>query len=192
MPMAGRLADLWGVRRLFMGALAVFAVGSALAGAAQTLDQLIAARLVQAVGGGVLVPVGTRPPRTCSVARHGRVRSASIGALTFLGMAAGPVVGAAIIASSTPRTRWRRPGSRAARGRPRPGLAVGLLPEHPDRIIALVLTWAAAARLGLAPTARADRPRRRRVVRDRAGAGLIGLTLSARPSSPDRSVDPGS
>ena len=58
MPMAGRLADLWGVRRLFMGALVVFTIGSALAGAAQTLDQLIAARLVQAVGGGVLVPVG--------------------------------------------------------------------------------------------------------------------------------------
>ena len=59
MPIAGRLADLWGARRLFIGALAVFIVGSALAGASQTLDQLIAARLVQAVGGGVLVPVGT-------------------------------------------------------------------------------------------------------------------------------------
>ena len=59
MPLAGRLADAWGARRLFMGALVVFAVGSVLAGAAQDLDQLIAARLVQAVGGGVLVPVGT-------------------------------------------------------------------------------------------------------------------------------------
>ena len=43
MPMAGRLADLWGTRRLLMGALAVFVVGSTLAGAAQDLDQLIAA-----------------------------------------------------------------------------------------------------------------------------------------------------
>jgi MFS family permease len=59
MPLAGRLADLWGARRLFIGALAVFIVGSALAGASQDLDQLIGARLVQAVGGGVLVPVGT-------------------------------------------------------------------------------------------------------------------------------------
>src|SRR4029078_7809818 len=33
MPMAGRLADLWGARRLFLGALVVFIVGSALAGA---------------------------------------------------------------------------------------------------------------------------------------------------------------
>ena len=59
MPMAGRLTDLWGARRLLMGALVVFIVGSVLAGMAQSLDQLIAARLVQAVGGGVLVPVGT-------------------------------------------------------------------------------------------------------------------------------------
>src|SRR6187549_2432373 len=33
MPLAGRLADLWGARRLFIGALTVFVVGSALAGA---------------------------------------------------------------------------------------------------------------------------------------------------------------
>ena len=108
MPMAGRLADLWGARRLLMGALVVFTVGSALAGAAQTMDQLIAARLVQAVGGGVLVPVGT------AVASHlfgGAMRPRAlgvVGALTFLGMAAGPVVGAAILASFHPEERRRR------------------------------------------------------------------------------------
>src|SRR3954465_12152239 len=102
MPMAGRLADLWGARRLFLGALVVFAGGSALAGAAQTMDQLIAARLVQAVGGGVLVPVGT------AVASHlfgGAMRPRALGgggARTFLGMADGPVVGAAILASFHP------------------------------------------------------------------------------------------
>ena len=79
MPIAGRLSDIWGARRLFIGALAVFTLGSALAGAAQSLDQLIAARLVQAVGGGVLVPVGTaaavapvRRRRTAARARRGR------------------------------------------------------------------------------------------------------------------------
>ena len=85
MPIAGRLADIWGARRLFIGALAVFTVGSALAGASQSLDQLIAARLVQAVGGGVLVPVGT------AAASHlfgGAARPRAlgvVGALTFLG-----------------------------------------------------------------------------------------------------------
>ena len=99
MPLAGRLADLWGARRLFIGALVVFIVGSALAGAAQDLDQLIAARLIQAAGGGVLVPVGT------AAASHlfsGAARPRALGviaALTFLGMATGPVAGAAILST---------------------------------------------------------------------------------------------
>ena len=97
MPLAGRLTDLWGARRLFLGSLAVFILGSVLAGRAATVDELIAARLVQAAGGGVLVPVGT------AAASHlfggdARPRALGvIGALTFLGMAAGPFVGAAIL-----------------------------------------------------------------------------------------------
>lgn len=99
MPLAGRLADLWGARRLFMGALGVFIVGSALAGAAQDLDQLIAARLLQGVGGGVLVPVGTAAASHL-FAGSARPRALGvIGALTFLGMAAGPVAGAAILST---------------------------------------------------------------------------------------------
>src|SRR3954468_5232442 len=43
MPLAGRMADLWGSRRLFMAALVVFTFGSLLAGRAQTLEELIAA-----------------------------------------------------------------------------------------------------------------------------------------------------
>ena len=110
MPMAGRLADLWGARRLFIGALVVFTIGSALAGAAQTLDQLIAARLVQAVGGGVLVPVGT------AAAAHlfgGAARPRAlgvVGALTFLGMAAGPSSGR----RSSPRSTRPKPSRRPA------------------------------------------------------------------------------
>src|SRR5450432_2031378 len=59
MPLAGRLADLWGARRLLMLGLLAFTIGSALAGASQDLGQLIAARLVQAFGGGIIVPVAT-------------------------------------------------------------------------------------------------------------------------------------
>lgn len=146
MPMAGRLADLWGARRLFLGALVVFIVGSALAGAAQTMDQLIAARLVQAVGGGVLVPVGT------AVASHlfgGAMRPRAlgvVGALTFLGMAAGPVVGAAILASVHPEAAIASAGLR--------GTPIAAMTEPawrwvfylnvPIGIIALVLAWAAS------------------------------------------------
>jgi MFS family permease len=99
MPLAGRLTDLWGARRPFMAALAVFIVGSVLAGLAQSLDQLIAARLVQAVGGGVLVPVGTAAAAHLFEGANRPRALGVIGALTFLGMAAGPVVGAALLAS---------------------------------------------------------------------------------------------
>jgi MFS family permease len=97
MPLSGRLTDLWGARRLFMLALAVFTVGSALAGRAQSVDELIAARLIQAAGGGVLVPVATAAASHLFTG-HARPRALGlIGALTFLGMAAGPFVGAAIL-----------------------------------------------------------------------------------------------
>lgn len=102
MPLAGRLADRWGVRRVFLGALVVFVLGSALAGRAQTLEELIAARLVQALGGGALVPVAT------AAASHlfdGAARPRAlgvIGALTFLGMAAGPFAGAFIMQAIHP------------------------------------------------------------------------------------------
>ena len=110
MPLAGRLADLWGNRRLFLAALVVFTIGSLLAGAAPTLETLIAARLVQAVGGGALVPVAT------SAASHlfpgaGRSRALGVvGALTFLGMAAGPFLGAAILDAVHPEVALARLG----------------------------------------------------------------------------------
>ena len=171
MPMAGRLADLWGTRRLLMGALAVFAVGSALAGAAQSLDQLIAARMVQAIGGGVLVPVGT------AAASHlfgGAARPRAlgvVGALTFLGMAAGPVVGAAILASVHPETTLAVAGAS--------GTAADLLTPAwrwvfylniPIGAVALALAWAASPDW--------DTPRRAGRV-DIVGAGLFGLVLAA-------------
>ena len=59
MPLAGRLADVWGARRLFLSALVVFIVGSLVSGRGQTIDELIVGRIVQGIGGGVLVPVGT-------------------------------------------------------------------------------------------------------------------------------------
>jgi EmrB/QacA subfamily drug resistance transporter len=52
----GRLTDLLGRRRAFLGGVALFTFASALCGAAPTLDLLIAARIVQALGAAMLVP----------------------------------------------------------------------------------------------------------------------------------------
>jgi MFS family permease len=148
MPLAGRLADLWGNRRLFLAALVLFTVGSLLAGAAPTLEALIAARLVQAAGGGALVPVAT------SAASHlfpgpGRSRALGvIGGLTFLGMAAGPFLGAAILDAVHPEVALAQMGVS-----PGSGLAVALEPAWrwifyvnvPVGIVAGLLAWAASS-----------------------------------------------
>ena len=53
---AGRLGDALGRRRMFLIALSAFVLTSALTGAAPTIGLLIAARLLQGVAGGMLVP----------------------------------------------------------------------------------------------------------------------------------------
>jgi len=102
MPLAGRAVDRWGVRRPFLWAIVLFTLGSALAGRAGSLEELIGARLVQAIGGGALIPVATA---AAAVLFEGPDRPRAlgvIGALTFLGMAAGPFVGAWIIGTVHP------------------------------------------------------------------------------------------
>lgn len=179
MPLAGRLADLWGARRLFLWALIAFTIGSVLAGRAQTLDELIAARLVQGVGGGALVPIATA---AASHLFHGHDRPRAlgiIGALTFLGMAAGPFVGAAILDSFHVDSSVNRLG---LAGSP---LGEALAPAWryifylnvPIGIVALVLVWAASSGW--------ETPRREGRVDIRGGilfsfglaAALVGLTL---------------
>jgi MFS family permease len=172
MPLAGRLADLWGARRLSMVGLVVFTVGSILAGMAQDLDQLIGARIVQAVGGGVLVPVGTAAAAHLYEA-HGRPRALGvIGALTFLGMAAGPFLGAAVLSTIHPETTL------AGMGLDDGALGAVLAPAWrwifyinvPIALAALVLAWAAAPGW--------ETPRRSGRV-DVVGAAIFGLALAA-------------
>lgn len=57
MPLFGRLADVWGRRPTTIVALGLFMVGSALCVVIQRLDLFVAARVVQAAGGGALVPI---------------------------------------------------------------------------------------------------------------------------------------
>ncbi|MEU4085987.1 MFS transporter [Streptomyces aureus] len=57
LPLYGKLCDVLGARRVFLGAVATFLLGSALCGAARSMDQLIAARALQGLGGGGLMSI---------------------------------------------------------------------------------------------------------------------------------------
>ena len=56
-PIWGRLSDLYGRRRMYLGGICVFLVGSALSGASTTMMQLIAARALQGIGAGAIIPL---------------------------------------------------------------------------------------------------------------------------------------
>ncbi|MEV5550353.1 MFS transporter [Streptomyces sp. NPDC052309] len=93
LPIYGKLGDLFGRKGVFQFAILVFVVGSALAGRAQTMDQLIAYRAVQGVGAGGLM-IGVQaiiadivPPRD-----RGRFMGL-IGAAFGLASVAGPLLG---------------------------------------------------------------------------------------------------
>jgi MFS family permease len=110
MPLAGQLADRHGVRRVFLVALVVFVAGSILAGRATGLADLIASRLVQAIGGGGLVPVATAAASHLFAGTARPRALGAVGALTFLGMAAGPFAGAWIIQSIHPAAALQAAG----------------------------------------------------------------------------------
>ena len=58
LPVSGWLADRFGVRNIFFSAIILFSVGSLFCSLAASLDQLILARVVQGIGGAMMVPVG--------------------------------------------------------------------------------------------------------------------------------------
>jgi EmrB/QacA subfamily drug resistance transporter len=94
---AGRLGDLYGQRNLFAAGLAIFTIASALCGLSQDENQLIAARVLQGVGGALLVPqtlailTSLFPPE-----RRGAAFGIWAG-VAGLATLAGPTVGGAIV-----------------------------------------------------------------------------------------------
>lgn len=57
-PASGRMADSFGSRTVFRSAIAVFVIGSILCAFAPTLPFLVLARLLQGIGGAMMMPVG--------------------------------------------------------------------------------------------------------------------------------------
>lgn len=103
-PASGWMGDRYGTKRVFLTALGLFVGGSVLCGFAQSIGQLIAFRVVQGVGGGMLTPVGTAmlfrafPPIE-------RARASTIVMIpTLAAPALGPIVGGLL--TETIGWRW--------------------------------------------------------------------------------------
>jgi EmrB/QacA subfamily drug resistance transporter len=96
-PASGWLGDRFGGKRVLLTAIAVFTIASALCGQASSLGELVAFRVLQGAGGGMLAPVGMAmllrvfPPEE-------RIRaSAILTAPTTLAPALGPVLGGLLV-----------------------------------------------------------------------------------------------
>lgn len=96
MPLYGKFSDIYGRRKLFILAVVIFLVGSALCGAAQSLTQLIVFRAVQGLGAGGVGVLGMTALGDL-VSPRDRPRYQGLFTATFaLSNIAGPVVGGAV------------------------------------------------------------------------------------------------
>ena len=96
-PASGWIGDRFGTKRTILLAIAIFTAASAACGLAQNLPQLIAFRVLQGVGGGMLTPVGTAilfrafPPER-------RAKASTVLIIpTVLAPASGPIIGGLLI-----------------------------------------------------------------------------------------------
>jgi EmrB/QacA subfamily drug resistance transporter len=96
-PLSGWFGDRFGTKRTFIFALALFTFGSLACGLVSSLSFLIAARVVQGVGGGLMTPVGAAMVfRAYPLAERARV-SALITVPAVVAPALGPIVGGYLV-----------------------------------------------------------------------------------------------
>ncbi|WP_433212410.1 MFS transporter [Dactylosporangium sp. CS-047395] len=94
LPLYGRLTDSFGAKPVWLSAVAVFLLGSALCGAAQSMGQLIAFRAVQGIGAGGLMSVTMVVLANLAEPGQDRGKGAGMGGLfAGVGMAIGPFIG---------------------------------------------------------------------------------------------------
>jgi EmrB/QacA subfamily drug resistance transporter len=92
-PLTGWAADRFGTKRLYLISIVLFLAGSALSGMAWSAGSLIAFRVLQGLGGGMIMPAGmTIMTRTAGPSRVGRVMSI-VGVPMLLGPVLGPILG---------------------------------------------------------------------------------------------------
>lgn len=99
LPLMGRLGDVWGRRRMYGSSFIVFTIGSLLCSFSTSINLLIAARVVQAVGAAALMANGPAiitsafPPK-----ERGKVLGMT-GTAVALGTLSGPSLGGVLVGS---------------------------------------------------------------------------------------------
>jgi len=146
---AGRLTDIIGRKIIWSAGLIIFTVGSAMCGAAPNLSILIAARLFQGIGGGLLMAVSPAL-LTSAFPAHERGRALGLNTVTVsLGISVGPTLGGFITQSFS--WRWI------------------FYVNVPIGIIGLILTWRILT----------ERPHRNPGRFDPLGALLLAIGLAS-------------
>jgi EmrB/QacA subfamily drug resistance transporter len=102
-PLTGWASERFGAKPLWLASLVTFVVGSLLAGLSWSIGALIAFRVLQGIGGGMIMPLGqTILAQRAGPQRMGRVMSL-VGVPMLLAPIAGPVIGGALIGAAS----WR-------------------------------------------------------------------------------------
>ncbi|HEV2098571.1 MAG TPA: DHA2 family efflux MFS transporter permease subunit, partial [Stellaceae bacterium] len=102
-PISGWTADRFGARRVFTSAIVVFTLGSIACGISNSLSALVAARILQGMGGALMVPVG-RLVLLRTVPKSDLVRAMSfVSVPALIGPVMGPPVGGLIVTYAS----WR-------------------------------------------------------------------------------------
>jgi EmrB/QacA subfamily drug resistance transporter len=102
-PLTGWAVERFGAKRMWIASLVLFLLGSALSGASWSIQSLIVFRILQGVGGGMIMPIGQTILATAAgPQRMGRVMSL-LGVPMLLGPVLGPVLGGLIVDSVS----WR-------------------------------------------------------------------------------------
>ncbi len=102
-PATGWSIDRFGAKRMWLVSLVLFVGGSALCGLAWSAPALVAFRILQGLGGGMILPIGQSiVARAAGPQRMGRVMSV-IGVPTVMGPVLGPVIGGLIVSHAS----WR-------------------------------------------------------------------------------------
>ena len=97
MPVIGRLADVYGYTRVYQVSLVVFIIGTSLVAVSQNLEWMVAARVIQAVGGGATVPIGLAIAGKALPQKQWGLALGIVAGAAEAGSMLGPAYGGAII-----------------------------------------------------------------------------------------------